>query len=86
MLLTEIQKIIDENDFDYMVLGGDINADFRRKTKFVDIIQEFLMKTEVHKSWDSYPVEFTHVMEKDGVTHTSTIDHFFWNSLFFLFD
>ena len=59
MLLTEIQKIIDENDFDYMVLGGDINADFRRKTKFVDIIQEFLMKTKVHKSWDSYPAEFT---------------------------
>ena len=82
MLLTEIQKIIDENDFDYMVLVGDINADFRRKTKFVDIIQEFLMKTKVHKSWDSYPAEFTHVMEKDGVTHTSTIDHFFWNSLF----
>ena len=82
MLLTEIQKIIDDNDFDYMVLGGDINADFRRKTKFVDIIHEFLMKTKVHKSWDSYPAEFTHVMEKDGVTHRSTIDHFFWNSLF----
>ena len=48
VLLTEIQKIIDEDDFDYMVLGGDINADFRRKNKFVDIIQEFLTSFKIH--------------------------------------
>ena len=82
VLLAEIQDILNENDFDYVVFGGDINADFRRKTKFVRIIDEFLMKTEVCRSWDEYAADFTHFMEKDKITYTSTIDHLFWNKTF----
>ena len=31
------------------------------------------------KSWDNFSIDFTHIFEVDGVHHTSTIDHFFWN-------
>ena len=80
LLLAEIEDIIETNDFDYFILGGDINADFRRNTKFVTIINEFINKSGVNKSWDKYHVDFTHFMEKDEVTYTSIIDHFFWST------
>ena len=82
VLLNEIETVISENSFDHMVIGGDINADFSRKTKHVEVIKEFVTRNEVAKSWDEYPVSFTHVMEREGVTYTSTIDHFFWNKRF----
>ena len=81
-LLKEIETIIKQKSFDHVIIGGDINADFSRKTKFVNTVKDFLTGYEVEKSWDEYPVSFTHVMEKEGVTYSSTIDHFFWNRCF----
>ena len=78
-LLADIRKIVDENDFDHVILGGDINADFGRKTKFVSIIKEFISDLDLRKSWDIFKGDFSHTTEKDGVTFTSLIDHFFWN-------
>ena len=82
IILNEIQKLIDENDFHHLIIGGDINADFGRKTRFVDMIREFIESTGMCKSWDGFPVKFTHVTEKEGITYTSTIDHFMWNASF----
>ena len=65
-----------------IIWTGDINADFRRKTKHVKIIDDFLKKWHALKSWDSYDVDFTHVTEREGSTYTSTIDHFIWNEGF----
>ena len=62
-----------------MILGGDINADFGRKTKFVSMIKEFISDLDLRKSWDIFKGDFSHTTEKDGVTFTSLIDHFFWN-------
>ena len=33
----------------------------------------------MQKAWDKYPTDFTHVTEREGLTYTSVIDHFFWN-------
>ena len=82
IIFNEIQKVIDETSFDHLILGGDINADFSRKTRFVNMILAFTAHTGMCKSWDDFPVKFTHVMEKDGTTYTSTIDHFMWNKSF----
>ncbi len=82
LLLSEIEDIIETSTFDHFVLGGDINADFTRNTKFVRIIEEFINKIGVCRSWNEYPVEFTHFMERDGITHISTIDHFYRNDMF----
>ena len=82
IILNKIQKLIDETDFHHLIIGGDINADFGRKTRFVDMIREFIASTGMCKSWDGFPVDFTHVTEKEGITYTSTIDHFMWNASF----
>ena len=82
VLLTEIKKIIDENTFDHVVFGGDINADFERKTKFVSIVKEFVQELELRHSWEIFHADFSHTHERDGKTFTSLIDHLFWNDRF----
>ena len=82
ILLSDIADIIDENSFDQVIWTGDINADFRRNTRFVNIVDEFVSTNGLEKSWDKLPVDFTHTTEREGVTYTSIIDHFFWNDEF----
>ena len=82
LLLSDIENVLDRNDFDHVVWTGDINADFRRKTKHVKLIDEFVKKCHALKSWDSYQVDFTHVTEREGSTFTSIIDHFIWDEGF----
>ena len=43
-VLTEIEKILDENIFDDCILGGDFNWDKRRNTGFVHTVSNFLDK------------------------------------------
>ena len=82
LMLSDVEKVIESSQFDKIILTGDINADFKRNTKFVDLIRDFLTTWNFQKSWDSYEVDFTHVTERDGKTFNSTIDHFFWNDGF----
>ena len=81
-LFAEIKKVIDENTFDHIVLGGDFNADFRRRTKFVLMVSEFLEQLDIQKSWSQFEVDFSHATENNGTTYTSLIDHFFWDKRF----
>jgi hypothetical protein len=76
LLLSQIKSAIDDNEFDHVIITGDINADFRRKTQFVKLISEFSEEIDLVKSWETFPVDFTHVTEMHGKTYTSTIDHF----------
>ena len=85
LLLAEIKKTIDENTFDHVVFGGDINADFKRSTKFVSIVKEFLGEIELKHSWELFRADFTHTHEREGRTFTSLIDHLFWNERFSAF-
>ena len=80
--LTEsgVKEVIDNYDFDRLVWTGDINADFRRNTRFVRLINEFICEPDISMSWDIHEIDFTHACEVNGVTHASIIDHFFWNS------
>ena len=82
VLFAEIKMVIDENSFDHIVLGGDFNADFSRRTKFVTIVSEFMDQLDVNGSWSTFQADFSHVTEKDEKTYTSLIDHFFWDNSF----
>jgi hypothetical protein len=79
VLLLEISKLISENSCDRVVWTGDMNTDFRRNSRFVEIVDDFVTELGLQKAWDKYPADFTHVTEREGVTYTSVIDHFFWN-------
>ena len=77
--LAEIQEILEKNHFDDVLLVGDINADFTRKTGFIWRMRNFINDTNLCKAWDSFPTDFTHEHTIDGTTYVSTIDHIFWN-------
>ena len=78
LLLSQIHSVITDNDFDQLIITGDINADFKRSTCFVKNVEDFLAELDLRKSWDAFPIDFTHIMEMQGKTYTSILDHFFW--------
>ena len=53
---------------------------FGRNMKVARLINEFICKLDVRKSWDIHENDFTHLFEVNNVTNVSTIDYFFWNS------
>ena len=61
-----------ENEYDSIIWGGDINADFLHNTVFTSNISLFVEEKSFEKSWDKYPVDFTHVFEREEHTYTST--------------
>ena len=64
-----------ENEYDSVIWGGYINADLVRHClhkQFHPILEE----KSFEKSWDKYPIDFTHVFERKEHTYTSTLDHF----------
>ena len=74
VLLSQIRGAITDNEFDQLIITGDINTDFRRNTRFVKIVEEFISEFKLSKSWDTFPVDFTRVTEMNGKTYTSIID------------
>ena len=60
LTLSGAKEVIDNHDFDQLVWTGDINADFRRNTKFVRLINEFICDQEISKSWDIQEIDFMH--------------------------
>ena len=77
--LASIQSVIADNDCDSVIWCGDINADFGRNTTFTNIVDGFFRENLLKNAWEKFPVDYTHVYEKDDHTYTSTLDHFFWN-------
>ena len=71
--LSAINSVLMENEYDSVIWGGDINADFTSN------IIRFVEEKSFEKSWDKYPIDFTHVFERGEHTYTSTFDHFFWS-------
>ena len=68
LTLFVVKEVIYNHDFDRLVWSGDINADFRRNTKFVRLINEFICELDISKSWDMHEIDFTHACEVNGVT------------------
>ena len=82
LLLSDISNIIERSQCDQIIWTGDMNTDFSRTTRFVCTVNEFISNLDLIKSWEKFPVDFTHTTERDGITYTSTIDHFIWNCTF----
>ncbi|MDP7404169.1 MAG: hypothetical protein QF782_01885, partial [Porticoccaceae bacterium] len=74
--LSSIQDLLKRNDYNSVVWTGDINAEFCRNNGFTKHIQSFINENNFIEAWKTYPIDFTHVQEKDGKSFTSTLDHF----------
>ena len=73
-----INNLLTNYHFDDVNWMGDINADFNRNTKYVSRLVTYLDDINI-KSWDSFPIDYTHEFENNNKTYICTIDHFFWN-------
>ena len=61
-------------EFDQLIWTGDINADFKRSMRFVEIFENVLCDLDIWKSWDKYKIDYTRATEINSDTHISTID------------
>ena len=77
-LFQNIRNMIENNSFTSFILCGDINCDFLRNTGHVKAVQTFIEEFSLTKSWEEYPVDFTHYQENQGNSYTAILDHFFW--------
>lgn len=63
-----------------ILIAGDINCDFSRNTRFVNIVREFMMTNSLMTVWSAHPVDFTYssCQTRNGneIISYSCIDHF----------
>ena len=66
-----------------IIIAGDLNSDFSRHTRFVNIIREFFTEYNLLSVWSAFNVDFTFcnhsVRNGNNVLSTSCIDHFVTN-------
>ena len=43
------------------------------------VLERFIDENSLQKSWDTFAIKFTRIVDIDGYSHTSTFDHFFWS-------
>ena len=60
-VLNEIEKVMENCDYDDCCLGGDLNTDVRRDNGFIRAVTRFLDKVGLVSVWEKFPVDFTHV-------------------------
>ena len=73
-ILNDIESIMDNSQFDEVILGGDLNWDKSRNTGFAACIARWVSKIGLVDLWDSFPVEYTHV--HTDLKSLSTLDRF----------
>ena len=83
-LIEIIKNVIETNDCEAVVWAGDINADFDRNTKHSTAVKEAVEEARLLVSWDTFPVDFTCSYEREGVSFTSILDHFFLSEELFV--
>ena len=79
-VLEEISAIIMNHSFDHLLLVGDLNTDFLRRSGHVQVVSDFVSNLSLIWSWDKFHADFSHVHEINGVTSWSLIDHFVWKT------
>ena len=77
--LDAIKELVITTQFDHLVWAGDLNADFTRCTKFTTALDQFIDERCLTRSWHMFHANYTHVIDIEGKTFTSLIDHFHWS-------
>ena len=77
-VLREAEHIMDNNEYDHVLWGGDLNWDPTRSSGFSLTISAFMQRLGLQSSWKTHPVTHTHV-HIDHVS-TSILDHFMMDS------
>ena len=76
-VLTEIEKLLNDYEYDDCCVGGDLNCDIRRNTGFVRAVTRFMDKVGLVSVWEKFPVDFTHI--HTDLKSFSILDNFYMN-------
>ena len=76
-VLNEIEDIMDENDFNDVILNGDLNWEMTRNTGFSTVMASFVQRLGLVSLWQHHSIDFTHIHTDD--VSTATLDHFLVN-------
>ena len=74
-VMSEVENIIHGNEFDDVVLGGDLNYDEKRNSGFVKALGSILERLGLVSVWKKFPIDYTHI--HTDLKSTSVLDNFF---------
>ena len=67
--------IVDSQDFNLLLVLGDLNCDFMRSSNHVKNIKMFMTVLNLCSLWTDYDVVFTYIFEtENGGCSSSTVD------------
>ena len=75
--LRDIEKIMDDTEYDDVILGGDLNWDSSRDSGFSQTMRQFVIRIGLKSVWEKYPIGFTHI--HTDLRSTSILDNFLVN-------
>ena len=76
-VLTEMENILDNSEYDDVLLCGDINWDMSRQSGFSVTMHQFLARVGLSSVWNSHHIDYTHI--HTGDKSVTTLDHFICN-------
>ena len=76
-VLNELEYILDNNEFDDCIIGGDLNYDSIRTSGFSRTVRNFMTRLGLSSVWEKFPVDFTHI--HTDLKSTSILDNFLLN-------
>ena len=77
--LEVIRNVIEVNNYEHIVIAGDLNADFSRNSGHVNTVGDFIEELGLMMAWRRFFADFTHVSVLNDITYTHTLDHFLWS-------
>ena len=82
-ILAVIENLVDSNHCDDIIIAGDLNVHFDRRNGNVKRLKRFLTSNRLGSSWMRFNIDFSHELEANEITYTSTINHILWNEQFY---
>ena len=64
-------------DHEEVLLVGDLNTDFSRDTRFVNIVKDFCQRQNIQTVWSLFEIDYTY--SSPCQTSFSTVDHFLYS-------
>ena len=77
-VLNDIEAVMDNTQFDDVLISADMNWDMSRQTGFAVTVRRFIDRLNLCSVWEEHPIDFTHI-HTDNKT-VSTLDHFICNA------
>ena len=76
-MLNEIERILDNSEYDDVLWCGDINWEMSRQTGFSLTVRRFLDRLGLTSLWEHHDIDYTHVHTDDR--SVTSLDHFICN-------